>query len=390
MIPYGRHCIDEDDIQAVVETLRQGSLTQGPKIAAFETEVARYVGAKFAVAVSSGTAALHVACMAANVGPGDNLVTTPNTFVASSNCALYVGAYPHFADINQNTLNLDPQRLAERCAELKSVKAVIPVHFAGLPCDMPAISAIAREYGAAVIEDASHALGAAYSDGGMVGNCAYADMTVFSFHPVKLIAAGEGGMITTNREDLYRKILRYRSHGINKVGDPFLETENAYEAGELNRWYYEMQEIGFNYRITDLQCALALSQFNKIERFIARRRQLADAYDRGFSMENNLRPAQLSCSGDSARHLYVVELDFDAIGLTRTRFMSALAEKGIGTQVHYIPVFMHPYYKRRGYDPRQFPATREYYRKALSIPLFYAMSDQQQTFVIENIKRLAQ
>lgn len=389
MIPYGRHHIDEDDIQAVVEVMRHGALTQGPEIAAFEAAVAKYVGAKYAVAVSNGTAALHIACMAADVKAGDNLVTTPNTFVASSNCALYVGARPYFADIDRDTLNLDPQRLAERCAELKKVKAIVPVHFAGLPCDMPAISAIARQYGAAVIEDASHALGAMYPDGGKVGNCAHADMTVFSFHPVKLIAAGEGGMITTNREDLYRKLLRYRSHGINKADDPFIETENAYEEGTLNRWYYEMQEIGFNYRITDLQSALALSQLGKLDRFLARRRQLVAQYDDAFSGWRHLAPTQPNTRSYSAHHLYVVRIDFAATGMTRTAFMAALAQNGIGSQVHYIPVFMHPYYKKLGHDPAQFPVTRAYYRAALSIPLFFGLSDAEQQKVIKTLETLA-
>ncbi len=389
MIPYGRHYIDEDDIKAVTDVLRHGALTQGPEVAAFESAVAKYVGVKYAVAVSNGTAALHIACMTANMGEGDNLVTTPNTFVASANCARYVGAQVHFADIDKDTLNLDPQRLAERCAELKRVKAIIPVHFAGLPCDMPAISTIAKKYDAVVIEDASHALGAVYPDGGKVGNCAHSDMTVFSFHPVKIIAAGEGGMITTNSESMYRKLLRYRSHGINKVDDPFIETENAYEDGVLNRWYYEMQEIGFNYRITDLQCALARSQLGKLDRFLTRRRQLVAKYDSVFAGWRRLAPTQQNTRSYSAHHLYVLRIDFAAAGMSRTAFMSALAQRGIGSQVHYIPVFMHPYYKKLGYDPAQFPVTREYYRQALSIPLFFGLSDADQQNVIKALETLA-
>lgn len=390
MIPYGRHHVDDDDIRAVTEVLRHGALTQGPEIADFESAVAAYVGVRYAVAVSSGTAALHLACMVANLGKGDNLLTTPNTFVASGNCALYVGANPHFADINQDTLNIDPERLAQRCQQLQSVKVIIPVHFAGVPCDMPAIAAVAKKYDAVVIEDASHALGATYPGGGKVGNCAHSDMTVFSFHPVKIIAAGEGGMITTNDEELYRRLLRLRSHGINKVDDPFSDKENAYEGGELNRWYYEMQELGFNYRMTGMQSALALSQMGKLQRFVDRRRQLALAYDQALAGVRNLAPTQVSTRAQSSHHLYVLRIDYAAAGTTRTRFMSALADQEIGSQVHYIPVHMQPFYQRRGYNTADFPVTREYYRQALSIPLYYGLSDEEQQHVIKGLKTLLQ
>ena len=226
-IPYGRHFLDEDDIQAVVDVLRHGWLTQGPKIAEFEAAVAQYVGAKYAVAVSSGTAALHVACVAAGIKRGDTVVTSPNTFVASANCALYVGARPQFADIDPETLNLDPAALAKRSDELGSVRAIIPVHFAGLPCNMAAIREVANRVGAIVIEDATHALGATYDDGSRVGSCAHSDMAVFSFHPVKMITTAEGGMITTNDETLYRDLLRLRSHGINKGNDPYLDRKST-------------------------------------------------------------------------------------------------------------------------------------------------------------------
>ena len=294
MIPYGRHYIDEADVEAVVDVLRHGALTQGPRIAEFEEALARYVGARYAVAVSSGTAALHLACLAANVGPGDNVITSPNTFVASANCALYVGAKPQFADIDAGTLNLDPQCLAAKCKELKKVRAIIPVHFAGLPCDMPSIRAIADKYGSVVIEDAAHALGASYPDGARVGSCAYSHMTVFSFHPVKAIAAGEGGMITTNDEKLYRRLLRLRSHGINKANDPFENPGSAFENGESNRWYYEMQELGFNYRITDIQCALGLSQMRKLSGFLKRRREIVHHYNERFkNIESVFAPKRL-------------------------------------------------------------------------------------------------
>lgn len=388
MIPYGRHYVDEDDVQAVAEVLRHGTLTQGPKIPEFEQAVAAYVGVRYAVAVSSGTAALHLACLAAGVGRDENIVTTPNTFVASANCALYVGALPQFADIDPETLNLAPEALANKCAELKVVKAIIPVHFAGLPCEMQAIKSVADEYRAIVIEDASHALGATYDDGSRVGNCRYSDMTVFSFHPVKAIAAGEGGMITTNNEELYRRLLRLRGHGVNKADDPFENSGNAFENGELNRWYYEMQELGFNYRITDIQSALALSQMGKLDRFLSRRRDLAARYDAAFDGLKNLSVVQRDGRPISAHHLYVTRINFPEIGMSRTQLMSALMKHGIGTQVHYIPVFMHPYYQKRGYDGDKFPVAQRYYREALSIPMFYALTDEQLSFVIGRIQEL--
>src|SRR3989344_1280513 len=390
MIPYGRHYIDEADVAAVVAVLRHGALTQGPRIAEFEEAVARYVGAKYAVAVSSGTAALHLACLAANVGPGDNVITSPNTFVATANCALYVGAKPQFADIDAETLNLDPQCLAAKCKELKKVRAIIPVHFAGFPCDMPSIRAIADRYGSVVIEDAAHALGAGYPGGTRVGNCAYSHMTAFSFHPVKAIAAGEGGMITTNDEKLYRRLLRLRSHGINKGTDPLIRQEDAYEQGEVKRWYHEMQEIGFNYRITDIQSALALSQLQKLEKFIERRLKLALAYDDAFAGLSKAHPTQITGRRFSAHHLYVLQIDFDSLGLSRAKFMSALREGGIGTQVHYIPVVSHPYYRSLGHKPDSFPVAQKYYRQALSIPLYYALTDSEQAHVIASIRRLVQ
>jgi perosamine synthetase len=253
MIPYGLHYLDEDDIQAVVGQLRR-SLTQGAAISEFEHALARYVGARYAVAVSSGTAALHLACAAAGVGPGDTVITSAMTFVASANCAHYVGARAAFTDIDPQTLNMDPADLERRCKG--GVAAIIPVHFGGLPCDMAAIRTIAKRHGAVVIEDASHALGAVYADAGRVGSCTHSDMAVFSFHPVKHITTGEGGLITTNDERLYRELLRLRSHGINKGDDPLLAEEHAFTDGKRNRWYYEMQELGFNYRLTEIQAPL--------------------------------------------------------------------------------------------------------------------------------------
>ncbi|MFZ5556232.1 MAG: UDP-4-amino-4,6-dideoxy-N-acetyl-beta-L-altrosamine transaminase [Pseudomonadota bacterium] len=388
-IPYGRHFLDEEDVEAVVDVLRHGWLTQGPKVPEFEAAIAERVGARYAVAVSNGTAALHIACAAAGLGPGDVVVTSPNTFVSSANCAAFVGATPDLVDIDLDSLNLDPDQFAEHCTTTRSVRAVVPVHFAGLPCDMPRIKGIADEHGLSVIEDASHALGATYADGSPVGNCRYSDMTTFSFHPVKMITTGEGGLVTTNDEVLYRRLLRLRSHGINKLDDPFINASNARTEGEVNGWYYEMQELGYNYRLTDLQAALGLSQLRKLDQFLERRRQLADRYDRAWSGHHAIRPTQAGTRDRSSLHLYVVRIDFERIGLSRQEFMKRLRAKGIGAQVHYIPVHFHPYHSKNGSREGRFPVAEGYYRQALSIPLFYALADEEQDFVIDKITELA-
>lgn len=387
-IPYGRQYVDDDDVEAVNEVLRAGLITQGPRLEEFEDTIARYVGARYAVAVSNGTAALHIACAAAGLGPGDRVVTSPNTFVASANAAVYVGAEPDFADIDATTLNIDPARLEMRCAEREGVRGVIPVHFAGLPCDMPAIRKVADRHGAIVIEDAAHALGAVDRDGSRVGACRHSHMATFSFHPVKMLTTGEGGMVTTNDEHLYRRLLRLRSHGINKLDDPLQSRSNAYTGDEVNAWYYEMQEIGFNYRITDIQAALGLSQFRKLERFLARRKALAAAYDRVYADHPYVRPMQTGTREASALHLYVVRIAFEKARTTRHAFMKALRAQGITTQVHYIPVHYHPFFERRGFVQGQFPNAEDYYTEALSLPLYYGLSDADQAFVIETIDKL--
>jgi perosamine synthetase len=388
MIPYGKHCIDEDDIAAVVDLLRHGPLTQGPLVDAFERAVADYVGAKHAVAVSSGTAGLHLAALTAGLGPDTTLITSPITFVATANAALYSGGEVAFADIDSETVNMSPAALEVSLAENLKTKVVIPVHFGGLPCEMPAIKSISDKAGASVIEDAAHALGATYPDGRRVGCCAHSLMTIFSFHPVKAIAAGEGGLITTNDDAVYRSLLRLRSHGINKLDDPLLLGEQAYTDGRLNPWYYEMQELGFHYRITDIQCALALSQLKKLENFIARRRHLVKRYDTAFTSMLHCNPGQAVGRAESGHHLYTLRIDFKAIGKTRREFMHALREAGVGSQVHYIPVPAQPIYRRMGHEPGLYSNAMRYYSEALSIPLFYELSDAEQDYVIAKIKEL--
>ena len=388
MIPYGFHHIDDDDINAVVQVLRHGALTQGPAVEAFEQALADYVGARYAVAVASGTAGLHLAALAAGVGPGTSLITTPITFVASANAALYAGGAPEFADIDPATVNISPAALTEALGRHPDTRVVVPVHFGGLPCDMPAIHDVATRAGAVVIEDAAHALGATYPDGRRVGCCAHSLMTVFSFHPVKLIAAGEGGLITTNDPQVYRHLLRLRSHGINKLDDPLMCPEQGVTGTTVNPWYYEMQELGYHYRITDMQCALAMSQLKKLDRFLARRRELAHAYDRAFAGMTHLRPAQPDRRDDSGLHLYVVRINFAAAGITRAELMLALRSRGIGSQVHYIPVPAQPLYQQRGHTLSAYPQAQAYYNECLTIPLFYDLSDAQQAQVVAALQEL--
>ena len=382
MIPYGKHHIDEEDIQAVVNVLRSGALTQGPAVEAFEKAVANYVGAKYAIAVSSATAALHLAALVAGVGPGKTLITSPITFVASANAGLYTGGDVAFADVEPDTVNMSSLALKEALEKHPSTKAVVPVHFAGLPCDMHAIKFSADAAGALVIEDAAHALGATYPDGRPVGCCAYSSMTIFSFHPVKAIAAGEGGMITTNEEPIYRKLLRLRSHGINKLDDPLTDILQSQTNGYLNPWYYEMQELGFHYRITDMQCALAISQFTKLDKFISRRRELVARYDAAFSQLKFCRPAQFSGKNSSAHHIYVLRANFKDLGRARQEVMTLLKAKGVGTQVHYVPVPQQPYYQKLGFVGAKYPNAYSYYQEAMTIPLFYDLTDTQQNHVI--------
>ncbi len=388
MIPYGKHHINESDIQAVVDVLRSGTLTQGRYVEAFEKAVADYVGARFAVAVSSGTAALHLCVLAAGVGPGDEVLTTPITFVASANAALYAGAKVVFADIERDTINLSPASLKQKLAENHNVKAVIPVHFAGLACDMVAIKQLADQAGAVVIEDGAHALGASYSDGTRVGACPHSLMTIFSFHPVKAIAAGEGGMITTNDESVYRKLLRLRSHGINKLDDAFQLPEQAADTDGSNPWYYEMQELGFHYRITDIQSGLAASQMKQLDAFMAHRKALVERYDRAFANSTLVRPAQAVDKSGSGNHIYPVRIDFASIGKTRRQIMLALREQGVGSQVHYIPVPMHPFYQRMGHVPGDYPEAMGYYSEALTLPLYFDLNFEQQDFVVATLQEV--
>lgn len=383
MIPYGRQDISEEDIQSVVEVLRSDWLTQGPAVERFEQEVARYCGAKYAVAVSSATAALHIACLAAGVKPGDAHWTSPNSFVASANCGLYCGAQPDFVDIDPRTYNLSVDALEEKLARAEKQgrlpKVVIPVHFAGQSCDMEAIAGLGKRYGFSVIEDASHAIGGRYRDT-RVGSCAFSDMTVFSFHPVKIITTGEGGMVLTNRQDLYEKLVRLRSHGITR--DPrFMEGESD------GPWYYQQIELGFNYRITDIQAGLGSSQMKRLDEFVARRLYLAERYDT-LLRELPLTLPWRQADAYSSFHLYVVRLHLDAIGKTHRQVFEGLRQEGVGVNLHYIPVHTQPYYRRLGFEPGDFPQAEQYYREAISLPLYAGLSDNEQDRVVQALKEV--
>ena len=304
-----------------------------------------------------------MAYLAAGLKENDKIITSPVTFVATSNAALYCNAKPIFSDIDPETINLCSKQLEEKVQNIDNIKIISPVHFSGLPCDMKEIKRIADKHKITVIEDAAHALGAKYKDGTMVGNCKYSDMTGFSFHPVKSIAAGEGGMITTNNKRLYKKLLKLRSHGINKLDDKLINTELAFTGDIKNPWYYEMQELGYNYRITDIQCALGQSQLKKLNKFIERRLELVLRYDKAFATFNNVKPIQKKYRKLSSHHLYVVEINFSNLEINRVKLMTELRNEGILTQVHYMPVTSHPYYMSLGYKTCNYRNSVDYYNK---------------------------
>ena len=388
IIPYGKHYIDQDDINSVVDILKNKNLTQGPTVLAFEKAVANFVGSKYAVAMSSWTAGLHMAYLAAGLKENDKIITSPVTFVATSNAALYCNAKPIFSDIDPETINLCSKQLEEKIKNIDNIKIISPVHFSGLPCDMKEIKRIADKHKITIIEDAAHALGAKYEDGTMVGNCKYSDMTGFSFHPVKSIAAGEGGMITTNNKRLYKKLLKLRSHGIDKLDDKLINKELAFTDDIKNPWYYEMQELGYNYRITDIQCALGQSQLKKLNKFIDRRLELVLRYDEAFATFNNVKPIQKKYRKLSSHHLYVVEINFSNLEINRAKLMTELRNEGILTQVHYMPVTSHPYYKSLGYETCNYKNSVDYYNKCLSLPLYYSLTNDDQSKVIKLLKSL--
>ncbi|EEA93477.1 UDP-4-amino-4,6-dideoxy-N-acetyl-beta-L-altrosamine transaminase [Pseudovibrio sp. JE062] len=377
MIPYGRQDISEEDIKAVERVLRSDFLTQGPAIPAFEKAFCDYTGADHAVAVNSATSALHIACLALDLGPGDLLWTVPNTFVASANCAYYCGATADFVDIDPDTRNMDVGALEaklEAAAQSGNLpKIVIPVHFAGQSCGMKAINELAKRYGFRVIEDASHAVGGSYL-GDKVGNCQFSDVTIFSFHPVKIITTGEGGLALTNDPELAKRMALYRSHGVTR-DTALMETAVA------EPWYYEQVALGLNYRTTDLQAALGLSQMSRLDEFTLKRNELADAYDTLLSGLALGLPKR-SESAYSAWHLYTVLISEPA---ERDVVFNKMREKGIGVNVHYIPVHLQPFYKKQGFKEGMFPVSEAHGRNVLTLPLHPNLSEAQQKYIAETL-----
>ena len=381
MIPYGRQDITEEDVKAVMDVLNSTHLTQGPAVPKFEQAVLRHCNAKHAVAANSATSALHIACLALELGPGDWLWTSPNTFVASANCGLYCGARVDFVDIDPDTYNLCPKALEEklRVAEKNGTlpKVVVPVHFSGQPCDMRAMHELSQRYGFRIIEDASHAIGGK-SLNEPIGNCRYSEITVFSFHPVKIVTSAEGGMAVTNNDRLAEKMALLRSHGITRT--PSLMTKPM-----EGSWYYQQVDLGFNYRMTDLQGALGASQMGRLVHYVARRHELARRYDKLLKDLPVVTPRQHK-DGYSAFHLYVIRLKLDEIKASHVEVFEALRDREIIVNLHYIPVHTQPYYQEMGFCTGDFPEAEKYYAEAISIPLFPTLTDSEQDFVVEALK----
>ncbi|MCJ7790469.1 MAG: UDP-4-amino-4,6-dideoxy-N-acetyl-beta-L-altrosamine transaminase, partial [Candidatus Atribacteria bacterium] len=368
---------DQDDIKAVSEVLQSDWITQGPKVEEFEKNFATYIGARYAVAVNSGTAALHTACFAAGISKGDKVITTPITFVASANCVIYQGGTPVFADIREDTLNIDPEEIKKKITS--DTRALIPVDFTGLPVDLEEILQIARKNNLVVIEDASHALGATYQ-GKKIGSIS--DMTIFSFHPVKHITTGEGGMITTNNKKYYERLKLFRTHGITKEKDKLLNYEGP--------WYYEMQELGYNYRLTDFQCALGLSQLKKIDRIIQRRREIVQKYNSEFKDIIEIKIPEINpIDSNPVWHIYIIQLNLDRLKVDRREIFEALRAENIGVNVHYIPVHLQPYYRNKyNFHQGDFPKAENYYLRAITLPIFPKMSEKDVDDVISTVKKI--
>lgn len=382
-IPYGRQEITQEDIEAVVSILRSDFLTQGPAVPEFEAAVSSYCGVRFGVAVNSATSALHVACLALGLGKGDWLWTSPITFVASANCALYCGALVDFVDIDPDTYNLSPKALEQKLKQAKKEnrlpKIVVPVHLCGQPCDMEAIYKLSQEYGFRVIEDASHAIGGKYL-GKPIGDCRYSDVAIFSFHPVKIITTAEGGIALTNNAELANKMATLRSHGITR--DPAQMT-----CKPDGPWYYQQIDLGFNYRMTELQAALGVSQMTRLDVYVARRHELAQRYDHLLQKLPLITPWQ-DPGSYSGLHLYVIRLQLNKISKSHRQVFEELREQGIGVNLHYIPVHTQPYYQRMGFKVGDYPQAERYYAEAISLPMFQSLLEEQQDQVVVALRKV--
>ena len=382
IIPYGTQSITDDDINAVINVLKSDFLTQGPMVNLFEEDIKSYCGAKYAIASNSATSSLHLACKALEVGAGDIVWTSANTFAASSNCALYCGASVDFVDINPSTFNICPQKLEEKLSYAKKnkllPKVVIPVHMCGQPCDMKKIFELSEIYDFKIIEDASHAIGASFNQK-KIGSCEFSDITVLSFHPVKIITTGEGGICLTNSKNYAKKIELLRSHGITR-------DNSLMESNIDGPWYYEQIDLGFNYRMTDIHAALGSSQLRRIDSFISKRHEIAEKYDNCFQDLPLQTPYQLK-NAYSSYHLYVIKLDIENTKISHLNFFQNLKEQGIGVNLHYIPVYLHPYYRKLGFKEGYCLESEKYYKSAVSIPIYPALEDSDQEFVIEAVKK---
>lgn len=387
MIPYSRQTVSFFDALYVARQIKFKSLTQGLKIDNFEEKVAKYVGSRFAVAVSSGTAGLHLAHLALGQAPGSKVITSPISFVASANSIIYAGQEPIFIDINPNTGNISVEKLQEAISRHK-IKTVVPVHYAGFPCEMEKIFDICQKESIHIIEDAAHALGAQYSTGEKIGSCKYSDLTVFSFHPVKSITTGEGGIITTNNEDLYLKLIKLRTHGIAKNDQPVQNKILGLTNGKRNAWYYEMEQLGFHYRLTEIQAALGISQMRKIDKFISKRRKVAKRYNKSFKKLKNIEILKSNENMIGAFHLYPIKIKFDKIIISKNDLIQELKKIGIMSQVHYIPIPLHPYYKNLGYTVAELPNAIDFYYRILSIPIYPGLSILKQRKVIRSLNKL--
>ena len=380
MIYYGKQDVNDKDIAAVVKVLHSDFLTQGPVLERFEQKAAAYCGAKYAVAVTNATSALHIACKAAGLGHGDVLWTSPITFTASANCGRYCGAEVDFIDIDAKTYNMSAAKLEEKLKTAKQLpKVVVPVHLAGQSCDMQRIHELAEQYGFTVLEDASHATGADYKNT-KVGSCLYSDMAVFSFHPVKIITTGEGGMVLTNNEELYKKLCLYRCHGITR--DPAFMTHEA-----DGPWYYQQIGLGYNYRMTELQAALGLSQMERLDEFVARRRYLAKRYN-DLLKDLPLGIPYAAAEANPSWHIYIVRVDFDRVKKSKKQIFAEMKERGITLNLHYIPVHTQPYYAQLGHRPEECPEAMDYYKEAMTLPLYYDLTDEQQDEVVAALKEV--
>lgn len=386
-IPYGKHFIDKDDIKNVSKVLKARSITQGPLISKFENAICKLLKVKYAVAVSSCTAGLHIAIQAIKKKK-TQVLTSPVSFVSTANSVLFNDLKPIFVDINSQNLNIDFEKVKLAVKKNKKIRAIIPVHLGGVASGSKEIFKTAKKKNIFVIEDAAHSFGGKYEDGSLIGSCKYADMSVFSFHPVKTITTGEGGVITTNSKDLFLKLQVLRNHGIQKDKKYFKNKKLAYTNKIINPWYYEMIDLGFNYRITDIQCALGISQLKKLKKILSKRKEVAKYYDKKLGDIEGLRLVQNKDRDRSSNHLYIIEIDFKKIKMNKNIFMKKLLEKGITTQLHYIPIPMHPYYSSMGYNMKNLTNSDKYYEKALSIPIFYQLSKKNLKIIVNNLKKL--